>query len=595
MSPKGTSSTNEHTSKRRYASWDLVQCLLVGLNISIRIYSALYMIIADCDETFNYWEPLNLLFRRFGKQTWEYSPEFALRDYVYLFIYYIVGSPIQFASKYLEGLPYHYSYYQFYAIRVLALCGFTSYTEISLFNNIKQHIGSRVASWFLLFTSIAPGMSHAGVALLPSSFAMQCNTLAISYGISAFSGDGIADFVIAILLFVTGGLIGWPFALALGLTFGLYTLFNIKLWKDGKMLIIIGGCASGTALILAVVGVVNSYLYCKYLLVPLNIVLYNVFGGEGEGPEIFGVEPFSYYILNLLLNFNVVFPLAYAGSLMNPFLYSKSKLSFVVASMPLLIWSFIFFGQPHKEERFLYPIYPLICLNAALLTSKLFSIHSQIFGKVVQSPNYIRRVWSAFVQGGFALAIITVSILRIINLVENYSAPLVVFSSVAGLPQGNDIQNVCIGREWYHYPNSFFLPDNYRLRFVKSGFNGLLPGDFNEEFSTLREQTAFVPQHMNNKNQFEEDKVVTLETCDYYVDNTEPVAEGELQLVLKDNGIIKANLGWDILKCHKLLRPDGHHDGIGRFIYIPMSLRLIVRYNVEYMEFCVLKRKNGMV
>ena len=41
------------------------------------------------------------------------------------------------------------------------------------------------------------------------------------------------------------------------------------------------------------------------------------------------------------------------------------------------------------------------------------------------------------------------------------------------------IINVCVGDEWHRYPSSFFLPGpNYRLQFVKSGFDGLLPAAF---------------------------------------------------------------------------------------------------------------------
>lgn len=45
---------------------------------------------------------------------------------------------------------------------------------------------------------------------------------------------------------------------------------------------------------------------------------------------------------------------------------------------PMYIWIMIFFSQPHKEERFLFPIYPLICLCGAVALSALqvsFSEH----------------------------------------------------------------------------------------------------------------------------------------------------------------------------------------------------------------------------
>lgn len=37
----------------------------------------------------------------------------------------------------------------------------------------------------------------------------------------------------------------------------------------------------------------------------------------------------------------------------------------------MYLWMLIFFSQPHKEERFLYPVYPLICLCGAVGLSAL--------------------------------------------------------------------------------------------------------------------------------------------------------------------------------------------------------------------------------
>ena len=42
-------------------------CLLLP-----RILSAWYNIIHDCDEVYNYWEPLHFLLYGHGMQTWEY-------------------------------------------------------------------------------------------------------------------------------------------------------------------------------------------------------------------------------------------------------------------------------------------------------------------------------------------------------------------------------------------------------------------------------------------------------------------------------------------------------------------------------------------
>lgn len=40
---------------------------------------------------------------------------------------------------------------------------------------------------------------------------------------------------------------------------------------------------------------------------------------------------------------------------------------------PLYLWLTVFLLQPHKEERFLFPVYPLICLTAAVATGNVVS------------------------------------------------------------------------------------------------------------------------------------------------------------------------------------------------------------------------------
>ena len=48
----------------------------LGVAVLVRFVGAAVNGIADCDETFNYWEPTHYLLYGSGMQTWEYSPEF---------------------------------------------------------------------------------------------------------------------------------------------------------------------------------------------------------------------------------------------------------------------------------------------------------------------------------------------------------------------------------------------------------------------------------------------------------------------------------------------------------------------------------------
>src|SRR5438105_4624735 len=48
------------------------------------------------------------------------------------------------------------------------------------------------------------------------------------------------------------------------------------------------------------------------------------------------------------------------SSLIYAYLYLTFRL------LPFYLWLFTFIIQPHKEERFLFVVYPLICLNSAV-------------------------------------------------------------------------------------------------------------------------------------------------------------------------------------------------------------------------------------
>lgn len=56
------------------------------------LISAVFAPIQDCDETFNYWEPTHYLSHGYGMQTWEYSPEYAIRSWVYIGLHAIFGN-----------------------------------------------------------------------------------------------------------------------------------------------------------------------------------------------------------------------------------------------------------------------------------------------------------------------------------------------------------------------------------------------------------------------------------------------------------------------------------------------------------------------
>ena len=68
---------------------------------------------------------------------------------------------------------------------------------------------------------------------------------------------------------------------------------------------------------------------------------------------------------------------------------------------------------------------------------------------------------------------------RIASSIHNYSAPLTLYnhlySKELGMNSTKDVK-ICVGKEWYRFGSSFFIPSKYQhLVFIKSGFDGLLP------------------------------------------------------------------------------------------------------------------------
>lgn len=57
----------------------------------IRCCSALYRIVDDCDEVYNYWEPTHYLLQGYGRETWEYSTDYKIRSWAFIFVNAVVG------------------------------------------------------------------------------------------------------------------------------------------------------------------------------------------------------------------------------------------------------------------------------------------------------------------------------------------------------------------------------------------------------------------------------------------------------------------------------------------------------------------------
>ena len=140
---------------------------------------------------------------------------------------------------------------------------------------------------------------------------------------------------------------------------------------------------------------------------PWNIVKYNVFPDSERGPDLYGTSPPSFYLSNLLLNFNVLVPLALLAL---PALAITSRVDrkrlgdkpattqssmytiLAIRLAPVYVWLAILSAQAHKEERFMFPVYPLICFNAAVALYLVRGWLEVAYLKMTSSPFQVRSL-----------------------------------------------------------------------------------------------------------------------------------------------------------------------------------------------------------
>ena len=258
------------------------------LLLAARLSAALWSTISDCDETFNYWEPIHFFIYGKGFQTWEYSPEFGLRSYFYILLHTV---PAWVYERLLNPHPL----FVFYFLRCL-LGMVSAFCEAYFVQAVKREAGAIAARLTLAMLALSAGMFVASTALLPSTTSMYL--LMLSMG-AWFNGN----MQLAILFTAMSAFLSWPFAAVLGVPIALDILFVRFKW-----LTFFRWCAISVATILVPQIAMDTSYYGRMTVAPLNIVMYNIF--TPHGPDLYGTEPWTFYFVNGFLNFNVVFFLA---------------------------------------------------------------------------------------------------------------------------------------------------------------------------------------------------------------------------------------------------------------------------------------------
>lgn len=481
--------------------------VLLALLVPARIFAALLSPIADCDETFNYWEPAHFLLYRSGLQTWEYSPRFALRSYAFLYPYALVARLTSFlhGHAFPPGLAARIpvKLAQFYAVR-LAQAAACAASELYLARAAAPHFGPRVALLAGALLAVSAGPFRASVELLPSSFAMIALTFALADWMAGRPGRAVASVALAAAL-------GWVYAAVLAVPMALHMATSPA---SGGLLGLVRRTVASGGIVAAYMLAVDSVHFGRITLAPLNHVLYNVFPPPGAGSTLFGTDRWTYYAVNLVLNVGLcapasaVFPLVLVARACVATYWRvgggvAEKMAVVKRAWflsPLYVALTVFFAQPHKEERFLAPCYPWLALVAAVCVDDVSALlcgaqaptsHKKDDGDALRRPRI--GVGRVALATAFAIVCAALGVSRATRQVVSLSAPMHAYAALGvelardgrnlGGERGDDDAdvNVCVREEWYRFPSSFFLPERrHRLRFLRGATDGMLPMPFDE-------------------------------------------------------------------------------------------------------------------
>ena len=505
------------------ATWKGPSWLLVSLSALVQLVASLISVSVDCDEIFNYWEPLHFLFFSYGFQTWEYSPLFALRPYLYLLLHRLpVALLVNRVSKPV-----------LFRIIKLLLTVFSLYCQHRLCLAVGPRFGARTAHIACILFAMAPGMLQANGSLLPNSLAMCLGML-----LWANYWEG-ADLRVALLAMAIG-IVAWPYALISAIIpLGTSTLTHVMAKNKEKVKVVMEKISwlrwteilirrwtvvvpFGVIYILLPTVLLDRFYYGRWTVTPWNAIVYNLFSPPGAGPSAFGSEPAYFLFKNLLLNFNLLI------------LAALSAVGFDLGQDGRKLWATcwltigIFSFMAHKEERFLYHVYPLLILLAAAVVGKL--------------------------RKGLAVVIIVACTLfgwsRFMAQVHNHQGSIQILHVFGS--EGKGV--LCMADSWHLFPSHFHLPPAMRVAFLQNNFQGILPQYFDSTDST---KTLFNGYNRPLDHQF----LQNTSHCSFFYGS-----QSELDVL---------GLGDDSspLQCAKVALPGGDAGWLSssrRWLYIPL-------------------------
>jgi len=355
-------------------------------------------------------------------------------------------------------------------------------------------------------------------------------------------------------------------------------------------------------LIQAIVTAIDYYYYQKITFPSWNILKYNAMQGEDT---LYGVEPIEYYIKNILLNFNFI--AVGAGFSVVPIIYtliqSKNKQQqYLLKAMlysisPMIIWLLLVCPRPHKEERFLFPIYPFVSLACAYTLHEVtIALHFVVYKLFSTDPKHkqenqkmrLEKLIRALVFFGFFFPAGIVSISRSYALHNYYTAPLSLYSFFYDTIHNDKPIALCVAGEWYRFVGSYMLPNGTTLQYLPSSFKGQLPQPFLPSLGSAAKPGQFI-QPFNDLNLEEPSRVVGIDSCDYVIELVPPT--GDDALLVPDAVKLMRKHEWVEITSYPFLDAESTTGTLVRTLYLPSWLSNKIGMHVHFAKYALFQRK----
>jgi len=280
----------------------------------------------------------------------------------------------------------------------------------------------------------------------------------------------------------------------------------------------------------------------------------------------------------------------------------------------------------------MFPVYPLICFNAAVTLYLVRGWIETAYIKITGAPYNASKssIFSTFTRSVIVLATL-LSVSRILALVVYYHAPLdVVFTfqnvelprllnatNLLAQPKpldgrssskyDADVQfdlsplkafgglRLCVGKEWYRFPGHYLVPDGVEVAFVKSDFDGMLPGHFTSGHAggpwSRRQQTRLIPNGLNDRNEEEMSRYVDVSTCDYFIDSDFPLRHTSSPPTEHEPRYVLATETWDKIITFPFL--DAANSGaLSRLLWFPETFwQEQEGFGNQFGEYVMLRNK----